>query len=119
MTTYTNINKVKVSKAEFNKMQELASINFDEADKETIDRLDATTDDCIKWLYFDFSNGRTITIDICSGTSNYYVNAVLWNARGEEETCFDDESGIEQEMEFISYNNNGTETHYLCNIEIE
>ena len=119
MTTYTNINKVKVSKAEFNKMQELASINFDEADEETLDRLNATTDDYIKWLHFDFVNDRTITIDICSGTSNYYVNAVLWNKDKEIEFEFDDESGIEEEIQFVVCKDDFTEDCYICKIEIE
>lgn len=115
---YTNTNKVAVSKKEFENMQELANVNFEETDEETIERLGATTDDAINWLYFKFENGKTITIDICSGTSNYYVNAVLWSKDKEIEIEFDDESGIEEEMEFVICEDDFTEDTYICKIDI-
>lgn len=115
---YTNTNKIKIRKKEFEDRQELASVNFEETDKETIERLGAITDDTINWLCFKFENGKTITIDICSGTSNYYVNAVLWNKDKEIEFEFDDESGIEEEMQFVICKDDFTEDIYICKIDI-
>ena len=62
--------------------------------------LNPKQDDFIGLMLIDFKNGNSITIDVCSGTGNYYDNCVLKDKDGYEITCFDCNYSIDKEMEF-------------------
>lgn len=72
--------------------------------------LNPQTDDFIGLISVDFENGNVITIDVCSGTGNYYDNCVLIDGKTENEiTCFDCNYSIDNEMEF----NYGNDTYII------
>lgn len=76
--------------------------------------LNPKTDDFIGLMWIDFENGNSITIDVCSGTGNYYDNCVLRDKDGYEITCFDCNYSIDNEMEF-----NYEDDTYIVNIVAE
>ena len=125
---YRNTNTVKMTQKEFDDINRLFEIDFEDVDENgdyvqqsLIDELGAYKDDNYAGLYFTFENGKELTIDIDSGSSNYYDNCVLWDIESvgdkkiaTENYVFDCGYCIEQEMEF----DNGEDT-YICKIEIE
>lgn len=80
--------KVKMTKEELKKYNELLQLDLEESlpyyDKQEIERLGAKKEDYIEIRTIEFENGNYITIDLASGTSNYYDNIVLWNKEGQE-----------------------------------
>lgn len=85
--------KVKIAQEELNYYNSLLELDLDEClpyyDKHDIERLGAKTDDYIGIRTIEFKNGNYITIDLASGTSNYYDNIVLWN-KDNQELCVSD-----------------------------
>lgn len=80
--------EVKITQEELNYYNELLQLDLEESlpyyNKNDIERLGAKTDDYIDIRVINFENGNYITIDLASGTSNYYDNIVLWNKNNEE-----------------------------------
>lgn len=80
--------KVNITQEELNYYNELLQLDLEENlpyyNKHDIERLGAKTDDYIGIRTITFENGNYITIDLASGTSNYYDNIVLWNKNNEE-----------------------------------
>ena len=59
----------------------LQDINFDDDSlemQELIKELNAQQDDSISLFSIDINKDYVLTIDIASGTSNYYDNIVIW-----------------------------------------
>lgn len=80
--------KIELSQAEitlYNRL--LEEIDFDDDTKEMQDKiaeLGAKQDDQIGIYSYEFENGNYVNIDICSGSSNYYDNIVLFDKNGNE-----------------------------------
>lgn len=63
--------------------------------EEDIERLDARIDDYIGIASIKFENGNVLTIDIASGSSNYFDNIVLYDKNGEELLVLDCDYNID------------------------
>lgn len=114
---YKNINKVKMTRKEFDRVQDFLKVDFDDESEEMqkfIDNIGAITDDYIPLFTFKFKNGDRITINLNSGNSNYYDSSYLWNKDDDEiEWEFDCGFGIDEEMKFDT-----EEDTYICKIDI-
>lgn len=63
----------------------LQEICFDDDSKEMLDKiekLNARQDDYIGLFEIDINDKYSLTIDLCSGDSNYYDNIVIWQKNG-------------------------------------
>ena len=80
---------VKIPKEIFERMNKL--LNIDDLNNLTKEEklLNPKQDDFIGLIFMDFENGNSITVDVCSGSHNYYDNCVLKDGNGYELTCFD------------------------------
>ena len=79
--------KVLISQEELNWYNNLLQLNLEDNTTQNahdIERLSAKTNDYIGIRTIEFENGNYVTIDLASGTSNYYDNIVLWNKDGYE-----------------------------------
>lgn len=84
---------IKMSVEERNYYNELLQLDLEEGNtfynEHDIERLGAKTDDYIGITSVEFENGNYITIDLASGSCNYYDNIVLWDKDGYELSCAD------------------------------
>lgn len=79
----------------------LQDINFDDDSLEMqklIKELNAKQDDNIDLFSIDINKDYVLTIDIASGTSNYYDNIVIWK-KGETELCYNEVACLECSFE--------------------
>ena len=79
--------KVKIPQEELNWYNDLLKLDLEDnttQNEHDIKRLSAKIDDYIGIRTIEFENGNYITIDLASGTSNYYDNIVLYNKEGQE-----------------------------------
>lgn len=81
--------KVKISKSDYEYYNKLFELDFEEDSEDKINNYGGRIDDYIGITSVEFSNGNYITIDLASGSSNYYDNIVLWSKDGQELTCAD------------------------------
>ena len=84
---YTEV--VKISKSDYEYYNKLFELNFEEDSEDKINNYGGRIDDYIGITSVEFSNGNYITIDLASGSSNYYDNIVLWSKDGQELVCAD------------------------------
>ena len=119
---YKNINTIWITQKEIDKLNKFFEINFDNVkengdyeQQDLIDELGAKQDDTMGLFTFKFENGKSITIDLDSGSSNYYDNIILWDNDGEEEFVFDCDFEFNSTMEFVDTENNET---YICEFTI-
>lgn len=103
--TYESV--IKITKEQFDCIDRvLTEVDFDddsEEMEELIDELGAAVDDEYAGFTFNFEDGKVITINICSGSSNYYVYA-------EEDCEYElDCEGFAKEIEFEIDDNT-----YIC-----
>lgn len=114
---YNNINKVELSKTEFNRLRDFLKVDFENDSEEMqnlIDRIDAFKDDYIPVCVFAFENGDRISVRLCSGSSNYYDDCELWNKDDDRrDWTFDCGYEIDEDMQF-EYDGN----LYNCHITI-
>ena len=112
MATY--VATTKISRKQFNRINRLlAEVDFDDDSRKMEDiiyELGATEDvwDC--GFQFNFENGTKIFIDIRSGSSNYYDDAV-WQSDNDE-ALFDCNYELNEENEFCI-----DDDSYFCNFE--
>ena len=89
----TYFEKIKVNKNELKYYNELLQLDLEEDapfyNKDDIERLGAKQDDYIGIYTITFDNENYITIDLASGSCNYYDNIVLWDKDGHELMCAD------------------------------
>lgn len=108
--------EVKISKAKFDRINQLlAEIDFDddsEEMEELIDELGATEDVWECGWEFKFEDGAKIFIDIRSGSSNYYDDMV-WQ-KDDDEQLLDCNYELNEEIEFEIDDNT-----YICKFIIE
>ena len=79
----------------------LQDINFDDDSlemQELIKELNAKQDDYISLFSIDINKDYVLTIDIASGTSNYYDNIVIWK-KGETELDYKEVACLECSFE--------------------
>ena len=79
----------------------LQDINFDDDSlkmQELIKELNAKQDDNISLFSIDINKDYVLTIDIASGTSNYYDNIVIWK-KGETELDYNEVACLECSFE--------------------
>ena len=111
---YNNINKVELTRAEFDRLQDFLKVNFeDETQEQFIDAIGAVEDDLIYIGTFKFENGNKIFISLISGDSNYYDSSWLLTADECDTHDFDCGYEIDEDMQF-EYNGD----LYNCHITI-
>lgn len=79
----------------------LQDINFDDDSLEMqklIEELNARQDDSIGLFSIDINKDYVLTIDIASGTSNYYDNIVIWK-KGKTELDYKEVACLESDFE--------------------
>lgn len=79
----------------------LQDINFDDDNlemQELIKELNAKQDDYISLFSININKDYVLTIDIASGTSNYYDNIVIWK-KGETELNYNEVACLECNFE--------------------
>ena len=79
----------------------LQDINFDDDSLEMqklIKELNAKQDDYISLFSININKDYVLTIDIASGTSNYYDNIVIWK-KGETELDYNEVACLECDFE--------------------
>ena len=98
----TYIGTINLSKEDIKYYNDLLSIDDlgDEDNEEIIKKLGAKQDDEIGIAWVCFENGNSISIDLASGSTNYYDNIVLWNSDNYEICAFDCGYEISEEMAF-------------------
>lgn len=101
MTYIGTINLSEKDRKYYNDLLDLVLDCDDENyDENKIDELGARIDDYFGIASVEFENGKSITIDLASGSSNYYDNIVLWDEDGNELYAFDCNYVIDKEMVF-------------------
>ena len=82
------VEEFKIAKEQLDYYNKLLQVDLDCCspyyNEEEIEKLNAKIDDYIGIGVAEFKNGCYATIDIASGSSNYYENIVLYNKDGEE-----------------------------------
>lgn len=106
---------VKINKTLLERVNALLAIenlaNLAQHDKSSLPKIN----DCISVLSVMFANRNTINIEVCSNNTHYYNKCVLKDKTGHELTCFNYESDICSEMEFVYDDDN----IYIVNLEFE
>ncbi len=75
--------KFSISKEDYEYYKKLLDLDFN-TDKKEMEKLGAKIYDYIEIGCVEFSNGNYLTIDLCSGCSNYFDNVVLYDMYGTE-----------------------------------
>lgn len=104
MATYNNINTIHTTQAYINKLNTLLEMLL----PNDLGKID----DNQHIFTFDFENGKHISIDIASGSTNYYDNICIYDDN--EDFYFEcGDFGFSQTMVFEYYND-----IYICELEI-
>lgn len=134
--TYRCIEKIKLTRSEFERYKKLFQVDLDELDEngdltpemeKLVDESDYREDTMVVGFCWLFENNVAITVDICCGQINAYDNCVLYdnvkiiNDRsdtnfswtGNEAYVFDCDYDIRESMEFV-YGDDS----YICEFEI-
>lgn len=105
---------VSISREEFDRINRLLAIpSLEEMTDEELLKQGANTDVCEGIFYVEFDNGATMTIDLCSGQSNYYDNVVWTSSDETHEVVLD----CSYELDDIEVEIDGE--LYIVNIEVE
>ena len=87
------VGSYRLTKKQLDYYNELLLLDLDDClpyyNEEDIERLNAKKDDYISIACVEFDNGNYLTIDLASGSSNYYDSIVLWDKNGNELMCLD------------------------------
>lgn len=114
------VSEVEISRKEFDYINRLLrDIDFnDDSDEmqDIIDKLDAHKYSHPCGFWFDFDDGSHITIDIYSGSSNYYDDCLWVSSDGKEDYLFDCSYWLDEEMEFHPTDD---EVPYICKFIIK
>ena len=116
MKTYICKQLVELSRKDFDKINKLFKINFNDESPEMealIDELDARPDTNLCTFWWDFEDGSTIQMDILSNENCYWDDVGVIKDR--EEECFSPGYLLKEEMTFESYDG---EREYICKIKI-
>jgi hypothetical protein len=111
--------EIEIKKFDFDRINKLMDVMFEYAEwdpyiADLINELNAKPDTTPYGFYFEFEDNSFITIDIRSGSSNYYDDCVWMSDDETEHYVFDCSYEISEEMEFIHNN-----TSYICKFIIK
>ena len=117
MKTYICKQPVELSRKDFNRINDLFKVNFNDESPEMealINELDARpdTDYCTFW--WDFEDGSVIQMDIISNENCYWDDTGIIG--DEEDEWFKPGYQIKEEMTFESFDG---EREYICKIKIK
>ena len=105
---------VSISREEFDRINRLLAIqSLEEMTDEELREQGANTDVCEGLFFIEFDNGATMTIDLRSGSSNYYDDVVWTSADGTNDVVLD----CSYELDDIEVEIDGE--LYIVNIEVE
>lgn len=116
MKTYICKEPVELSRKEFDKINKLFKINFEEKSPKTealVGELDARPEKIYCTFWWDFEDVTTIQIDILSNKSYYFGDVGI--IRDEEDTWLEHIYLLKEEMKFVSFDG---ENEYVCKIKI-
>lgn len=84
----TQLLEISINKADLDRYNRLLALDLEENEpyynREEMEELGAKKDDYIGILSKDLGKDYVLTIDLASGTSNYYDNIVIWKRFGNE-----------------------------------
>lgn len=81
---------IKIPATEFNRINRLLAIEcFENMSDEEMRKAGANTDQYEGLWLIEFDDGSKLTWDLCSGSSNYYDNAVWTSADGKRSITLD------------------------------
>ena len=114
------VSEMEISRKDFERINRLLEeVDFNDSSDEMqdiIDELDARKDTMPYGFWFEFDNGSHITIDICSGSSNYYDNCQWVSSDGKDDYLFDCDYWLNEENEFHPTDNDDV---YICKFIIK
>lgn len=116
MKTYICKLPVELSRKDFDRINDLFKVNFnDESPKmeALIDRLDARPDTNPYTFMWDFENDSVVQMDILSNENCYWCDTGI--IKDEEDEWLENGYQIEEEMKFVSFDG---ESEYVCKIKI-
>ena len=116
MKTYICQQPVELSRKDFDRINDLFKVNFnDESPKmeALIDKLDARPDTNLCTFWWDFEDGSTIQMDILSNENCYWADPGI--IRDEEDDWVEPCYSIKEEMTIPSSDG---ESEYICKIKI-
>ena len=117
MKTYICKEPVKMTREEFDRINGLFSINFEDSSPEMealINKLDARPDTNYCTLWWDFEDGSTVQMDILSNENCYWDDTGIIG--DEEDDWVEPGYSIEEEMIIPSFDG---EREYICKIKIK
>lgn len=117
MKIYTCKESIKITEKEFDKINKLFKVDFDddtEQMQKLIDELDARQNTMLYTFVWDFEDGNHIVMNIESDDTCYMDNVYLINNQNLDiDYMFDRHFEIDKEMPFYDGNN-----RYICKFEI-
>lgn len=120
--TYYCKEKIKLTRSEFEQIKMLFKVDLNDVKKNgdltakmqrLVDESDYRADTMPFSFAWDFSDGRTITMDICCGQSNAFDDCILWDDNHQDLEVFDCDYDIRESIEF-PYEDDS----YICEFEI-
>lgn len=117
MKTYICKQPVELSRKDFDKINKLFKVDFDDESPEMealINELDARPNTMYCSFWWEFEDGNVIQMDIESDDVCYMDNAELFN--DDYDKWFERAFNIEEEMEFSPF---GGDCLYICKIKIK
>lgn len=124
MKTYICKLPVELSRKDFDKINKLFKVDFNDESPEMevlIDELDARPDTSYATFWWDFENGLQIRLEIESDDNCYMDNTYLYDPADDEDyAVFDREFRIDEEM-VVTCINAGDDCveQYICKIIIK
>lgn len=111
--------EIEIKRYDFERINKLMDVEFEKYEsspkmRKLINELDARPDTMAYGYWFEFDDGSKISIDVCSGSSNYYDNCVWRSNDDKQDYVFDCSFEISEEMEFIHNN-----ISYICKFIIK
>ena len=119
MKTYICKQPVELSRKDFDKINKLFKVDFDDESPEMealINELDARPNTIYCTFWWEFENGNTIQMDIESDDVCYMDNAAIIDNKTDEDEWMERAFRIDEEMVFPSF---GGERTYICKIKIK
>ena len=117
MKTYICKQPVELSRKDFDKINKLFKVDFDDGSPEMealINELDARPNTMYCSFWWEFEDGNVIQMDIESDDVCYMDNAELFN--DDYDKWFERTFSIEEEMEFSPFEG---DCLYICKIKIK
>ena len=118
MKTYICKQPVELSRKDFDKINKLFKVDFDDESPEMealINELDARPNTIYRTFWWEFEDGNTVRMDIESDDICYMDNIMLITEDDDDE-MFERAFHIDEEMELATWDGN---RYYICKIKIK